>query len=225
MKNVKILKECKNPEILVVTPLLPKHDVSRDTKITIKRNESKYYWIASEGNYNIPTNAKNGIDWYKSRFGKLPEFYFMLDRDIKLGRNTLDKLKNVLKSRNPDRIGYAYASFEFKGHINHKFPADPFDINRLLRGNYISSNSMFRSKVIEEVGLVTNEKYKRLLDYAFLLKCFNSGFIGIPVPNASFVAKSTKNDISAGSKDDYNIKYNRVFKDFIRPLIDEAKKG
>jgi hypothetical protein len=223
--SIRILTECKNPEILVVTPLLPNHDISRETKVTIKRNETKYYWIASEGNNNIPTNAQNGIDWYKEKIGKLPEFYIMIDRDIELGRNMLDRLVNVLKKRNPKRIGYTYASFEFKGYVNKKFPADPFDINRLLKGNYISSNSMFRSSVIEDVGLVTDDKYKRLLDYAFLLKCFNLGFIGVPVPQARFVAKSTKNDISAGSEQEYRIKYNFVFNDFIRPLIEQAKKS
>jgi hypothetical protein len=81
---------------------------------------------------------------------------------------------------------------------------------------------MFRSNVIEKVGLVTDDKYKRLLDYAFLLKCFKRGYLGVPVPQASFIAQSTKNDVSAGTNDDYVVKYKRVFEDFIRPIINKA---
>jgi hypothetical protein len=77
---------------------------------------------------------------------------------------------------------------------------------------------LFRSDVIEKVGLVTDDKYKRLLDYAFLLKCYAQGYIGKNVPNANFTVQSTENDVSSGNSDDYNIKYQRVYEDFIKPL-------
>jgi hypothetical protein len=50
------------------------------------------------------------------------------------------------------------------------------------------------------------------------------GYLGVPVPEANFVAKSTKSDISAGSQQDYVIKYKRVFEDFIRPIIKKVDK-
>jgi hypothetical protein len=215
---IKIVKECKNPQILVVTPLLPDHGISKNTKISINRNKTPFYWITSSGDNNIPTNSLNGIKWFKNRFGSLPSFYIMIDRDIDAGRGMLDKLYERLKDT-PSNIGYCYATFQFKGHINHDFPAMPFNINRLLQANYISSNSMFKSNVIEDVGLVTDEKYKRLLDWAFLIKCFDNGYIGIPEPRAYFVANSTKDDISARSSEDYKIKYRRVFEDFIVPIL------
>lgn len=225
MNKICVVNECRDPEVLVVTPLLPDHEVSRETKISIKRNQTKYTWIKSYGNNNIPTNALEAIKWYKS-FKKLPPFYLMVDRDITLGRGMIDKMVAKLKKFSwAENVGYAYASFEFKGHVNQKFPAVPFDINRLLQANYISSNSMFRSDVIEKVGLVTDDKYKRLLDYAFLLKAFKMGYLGVPVPEASFVAKSTKDDISAGSQQDYVIKYKRVFEDFVKPILEDAKKA
>jgi hypothetical protein len=218
---IKIVKTVKNPQILVVTPLLPEHKISKETKISVKRNKTPFFWIASEGQNNIPTNALNGIEWFKSKYGKLPPFYIMIDRDIEMGRGMLDKLYDKLKNK-PENIGYCYASFGFRGHINRDFPAEPFDINRLLQSNYISSNSMFRTNVVETVGLVTDDKYKRLLDWAFLIKCFSQGFIGIPEPRAGFIAHSTEKDISAGSDEDYKVKYMRVFEDFIRPLIKSA---
>lgn len=217
-----IMKECKAPEVLVVTPLLPDHEISRETKISIKRNKTQFSWIKSYGDKNIPANAMEAIKYYKS-FRQLPPYYLMVDRDIVLGRGMIDKLVGMLKTHSKfKQVGYAYASFEFQGHVNQKFPADPFDINRLLQANYISSNSLFRSEVIEEVGLVTDDKYKRLLDYAFLLKCFKAGYVGLAVPQASFIAKSTEKDISAGSQEDYTIKYKRVFEDFIQPIINNS---
>ena len=218
---IKIVKADKNPQILVVTPLLPEHGISKETKISVKRNKTPFFWIASAGHNNIPTNALNGIEWFKKKYNKLPPFYIMIDRDIETSRGMLDKLYEKLKKR-PANIGYCYASFKFVGHVNAEFPAIPFDINRLLQSNYISSNSMFRSSVIEEVGLVTDDKYKRLLDWAFLIKCFSKGYIGVPEPRAGFIANSTEKDISAGSEEDYKEKYMRVFKDFIQPLIKSA---
>lgn len=218
---IKIIRECENPEILVITPLLPSHKISNITKKTLNRNNHPFYWISSEGPYNIPKNALEGILWYKKQYGNLPSCYMMIDRDIEAGRGLLDRLYEKLII-SPSNIGYVYATFQFKGHINHDFPAMPYDINRLIKGNYISSNSMFKSEVIEQVGLVTDDKYKRLLDYAFLLKCFANGYIGLPEPKAWFIAHSTKDDISAGDFNDYQIKYQRVFEDFIKPLLNNA---
>jgi hypothetical protein len=221
LNQIKTIHEEKNPEILVVTPLLPEHGVSGVTKKTLKRNNVPFYWVSSAGKNNIPTNALQGIEYYKKKFGKLPPYYMMIDRDIEAGRGLLDRLHYKLEKSNAN-IGYCYATFEFRGHINHQFPAMPFDINRLVMGNYISSNTMFKSHVIQEVGLVTDDQYKRLLDYAFLLKCFRMGFMGVPEPKAYFIAHSTKNDISAGSNEDYRLKYKRVFDDFIKPLLENA---
>jgi hypothetical protein len=221
MNKIDVIIESKNPEILVVTPLLPEHAVSKITKKTMKRNKTPFFWLTSSGKSNIPTNALEGIKWYRNKFSKLPPYYIMIDRDIELGRNMLDRLYGKLMKL-PDIAGYCYATFQFKGHVNADFPAMPFDIDRLVQGNYISSNSLFRSSVIEKVGLVTDDKYKRLLDYAFLLKCFRMGYVGSPEPKAWFIAHSTKDDISAGSQDDYRMKYMRVYEDYIRPLIKNA---
>jgi hypothetical protein len=219
MNVIKMLKESKNPDVLLVTPLLPGHEINRETKISLKRNDINSCWLSSMGGNNIPTNALEGILWYKKRYGSLPMYYMMIDRDIRFGRHCIDKLADALESKS-EKYGYAYASFEFIGHIKQKFPAIPFDFNRLIKVNYISSNSLFRSSVIEKVGLVTDDKYKRLLDYAFLLKCYFHGYIGKNVPDANFVVQSTENDVSAGNSEDYDIKYQRVYDDFIKPWMD-----
>jgi len=215
-----IIKEVKNPEILVVTPLWTGHKISKATKKTIKRNDVPYTWITSENQENIPTNLQNGLKWYKEKRGKLPKYYFMLDRDVVLGRHLLDRLYKTLENALPV-VAFAYASFGFRGHMNLDFEAKPYDINRLLQHNYISSNSLFRSAATEKVGLVTDDQYKRLLDWAFLLKLFYNGYHGEPCETASFIVQSTESDISSGSKADYEQKRDRVLKDFAEPIIEK----
>lgn len=217
-----IIKETKNPKVLVVTPLLPGHKISKETKKTLKRNTIPFTWISSEGNNNIPTNLENGLDWYDNKFG-LPDYYMMVDRDIIAGRNLIDrlysKLFTIIDKSEKILIAFSYASFEFKGYINYKFPAIPYDASRLIQANYISSNSMFHTWTARKVGIVKNDKYKRLLDWAFLLKLLSHGYIGINCPEASFVAMSSKSDISAGTSEDYRIKSRRVIEDFVKPML------
>lgn len=220
----KVIKADKNSKFLVVTPLWEGHKISRDTKVTIKRNNYPFTWIVSEGKNNIPTNAFYGIDWYLYRKGKLPDFYIMIDRDIKLGRNMLDRLYDKLYKA-PESVAYAYASFKFTGAVEREFPAVQWDINKLLMHNYISSNSMFRTNALYEVGPVLDDKYKRLLDWAFLLKLFyERGWTGVPCPEANFEATSNPDSISAGSNEDYDIKRKRIIQDFCRPILEKYQE-
>lgn len=217
--EVSVIKSTKFPEVLVVTPLLPDHFISRDTLQSIKRNTVKYFWITAQGNHNIPTNLELGLKWAESDNGPKykPKYYIMIDNDIIMGRYMLDRLYEALEKSNDSNIGYAYASFEFKGAVNHKFPAVPFDKERLMRANYISSNSMFKWNLWKDVGLVTDDKYRRLLDWAFLLKCLKEGYTGLPVPKANFTAISSEDSISAGGQKDYILKSKRVIRDFVNP--------
>jgi hypothetical protein len=145
----------------------------------------------------------------------------MIDRDIRLGRNMLDRLYDKLSTA-PLSVAYAYASFKFVGAFERDFPAIGWDINKLLMHNYISSNSMFRTSALYEVGPVTDQKYKRLLDWAFLLKLFyERGWTGVPCPEANFEAVATPNSISAGSADDYDLKRKRIIEDFCKPILEK----
>jgi hypothetical protein len=73
-------------------------------------------------------------------------------------------------------------------------------------------------------GFVTNNRYKRLLDWCLWLKFFSKGYIGKACENASFIAVSKEDDVSAGSLEEFNLKKGRVFNDFIKPIIDGYKK-
>jgi len=110
---------------------------------------------------------------------------------------------------------YTYVSFEYQGAVNKKFPADPFNPDRLRQMNYISSNSMFKTDVLSSVTIVTDDKYKRLLDWAYYLKLLNYGYAATPCENGYFVATSSTDSISAGGKEEFLQKYAKVREDFV----------
>lgn len=222
VNDFKIIRKDENSELLVITPLLPKHKISKITKKTIKRNGTKLTWITSCGRNNIPKNVEYGLEWYVSKY-KIPKYILPLDRDIELGRYMIDRLVKKLKTQ-PHQIAFAYAGFEFRGSINKKFPAKTYNINKLVKDNYISSNSLMRYDALKNVGgMVIDDEMVRLLDWALWLKFFYHGYIGINVPEASFIAYSTPDDISAGTLLDYQIKKNRVIKNYIEPIFEKYK--
>lgn len=211
---LKIIKEHKDPVFCIITPLRPEDKVSKDTKISVKRNKTPFIWATYQSEGNVAHNYKMGLQAL-SEHTKLPLYAVKIDNDTVWQRNTLDNMVNVLKT-SPDNIAYCYCSFEYKGSVNKKFPAKEFDANELRRMNYISSNSLFKTKVLEEVELVTDDKYKRLLDWAYFLKLLNNGYYGIPCKNGYFIAKASKDSVSAGGADDFKLKYKRVIEDFRR---------
>jgi len=216
---ITIAKHNKNPKVLVVTPLLPGHKISRDTKITIKRNNTPILWLLSEGNNNIPTNIQNGLNWYKENVKDKIPYILPLDRDIVLGRSMIDRMVFVLDIV-PDNVAFTYANFEFKGVVDRSFPAIPYDINLLLQNNYISSNSLIKIDKLNIIGgFVTEEKYRRLLDWVLWLRFFDYGYVGLPTPNANFVAISSSEDISAGTNEDFIKKRSLILHEVIKPIM------
>lgn len=222
---LKILRKSKNKELLVITPLLKtdtiSHSISKKTKETIKNNNIDFIWVSFEGPYKHATNVQNGIEQFKKQFGFLPKYIQILDRDIILSKNMLDKLHDTIKkaSINDYRYAFSFCPFEYKGYINIKFPPKEYNINILLNNNYISSNSMYVTDAIEKVGgFVTDERVHRTSDWAMFLKLYKYGFIGKLCENTSFVAVSTKNDISAGSNDEFIKTRKLIYENYILPM-------
>lgn len=215
-----LIREQPNPKVLVITPLWPDHKISRDTKITIKRNDTPILWYSYSGYNNIPTNWWTGFQEIKKKHKKLPPYLLPLDRDIIMGRNMLDRMVGVFEAKTIlAHMAFVYCNFEFKGVVNRKFPADPYDLNKLMTGNYISSNSLMNRELLEFIGgPVTDVQYTRLLDWALWLKFAQMGFVGVPCPTAHFVAISSEDDISAGGVEDYQLKHQRITEDFVKPL-------
>jgi hypothetical protein len=213
-----IVKNNNKVELLIITPLLPNHKISKETKIGLKRNEVKFDWISYSGNNNIPTNFDLGLTEYLNS-NKKPKYVMMVDNDIKPSRYMLDNMVSVL-DRTDDDIAYCYVDFEFKGEVNQGFKNIQFDPIRLTKHNYISSNSMIKlDKLIEIGGVVKDSTYQRLLDWVLWLKFLSFGYHGILSLKGSFIAISNKGSISSRSDEDYKLKYNLVYNDFIKPML------
>jgi len=218
---LKIIKEAKKPpKILIITPLLTGHTISNDTKTSIKRNDGTLYtWASYEGPGKHAKNVQNGLDAYIATVKTSPPYCMILDRDIDLGRHFIDRMIECIEGT-ADNIGFVFSPFEYKGYVNAKFGPLEYNINRLMVGNYISSNSLYKMEAVRKVnGFVTEEKYHRLSDWAMWLKMYRAGYIGKLCPNAYFTAISNKEDISAGSMEEYAATKKEVFETFIKPIL------
>lgn len=214
-----IVKQTKNPELLVVTPLLTGHKISSDTKIGITRNDINFTWVSYTSDGNTAHNFAEGIRTYRNKF-YMPNYVIMIDKDIIPSRHMLDRMYTTLKNSSKE-IAFCYCNFEFSGAVNKKFYNIEYDPIRLLHANYISSNSMIKVTVLDEVGgVITDNKYKRLLDWCLWLQLLSYGYYGILCRDASFVAVSDKQSISTGTEEDYKRKYELVKSDFVLPLLD-----
>jgi len=114
---LKIIRDEKNAEVLVGTPLLPGHKISRETRTTIKRNKTPILWFTYTGNNNIPQNWWLGLQELKKKRKNLPNYFLPLDRDIIMGRYMIDRMLNIFKSKIPPNVAFVYCNFEFKGYI------------------------------------------------------------------------------------------------------------
>lgn len=217
---LKVITECKNPEILIVTPLLKTdeitHQISRETKISIKRNDIDFIWTTYSGPDKHAKNCQLGIEAFQQEFHFLPRYIFILDRDIIAGRNMLDKFYKTLSLTN-EKIAYVYCPFEYKGHINLKIPPTVWDYSLLKTRNYISSNSLYKTELLQKVGgFVIDLDTHRLSDWALWLKFARNGYKGILCSNTYFTAISTEKDISAGGQEEYIKTRELVLKRYVQ---------
>ena len=207
-----------NPELLLITPLRFGDTIMDKTINSITNNKTSFHWIKFEGDGNPYKNMDTALKIYlKTRH--MPKYVMKMDNDIIAKEGMLDKMFDVLETTEPS-IAYTYCSFEFTGFVNVRFDAREFDDEMLCRSNYISSMSMIKSKALEDIGgVITDDKYYRLLDWALWLKFLNNGYIGKPVYDTFFTAIAGKNSVSAGSNEDYQVKAQRIYNDFIKPYL------
>jgi hypothetical protein len=228
---LKALKETKNPEVLVITPLLTGHSVMKETMIKLKRNDVPFSWYSYEGPHHVAGNYAWGLVTYKNTIGrgKLPPYVLMIDRDIIPSRHMIDNMyetltrSQLLSSKGP--IAYCYVDFEYEGFLNKSFKGLEFDPTKLIKGNYISSNSMIVTKDLESIGgVVIDRRFDRLSDWALWLTFLGEGFTGIRSPKGSFVAISEEGDVSAGKQEEYQKCYLEVYENIIKPYFYQKKE-
>ena len=204
----------KNPKFLVVTPLKTGDKISPDTIKTMLNNNIEFDWIMYEGDNNIPSNTVSGITEYEKKNKPLP-YVIKLDNNTMWQKNTLDNMyKTIIKSKK--NVAYVYTSFQFKKNDIPvaSFMNIPFDANRLRQANFISSNSMIKRALLKQCPFITNEKYKRLLDYAHWLSFLKKGYIG-KLSKGYFYSIMNEGNVSSGNQQDYITKLRRVHADFL----------
>lgn len=211
-----LVHKSKNPKFLIITPLRLGDEIYPNLMESIWINKIQFDWITYCGPDNIPTNTQNGLNEY-CKNNKIPKYFIKVDNDIVFETDVLDEMYKTLKLSSND-IGYCYSSFAFVGKMTAHFPAQEFDINKLMNNNYISSVSMIKTKVFQNTGrYITDNKYVRLLDWAHWLHLYKLGYKGIKC-DGMFNAIIDKQGISNASADDYHKKRELVIRDFVNPL-------
>ena len=211
-----IIEKSKRPDVLLITPLAKGDTISDKTTESIKNNNTKIDWICLSDNQNPYKNFDTALKIYEKRYN-LPDYIIKIDNDIEAEKNMLPSMIGTLK-KSSNNISYTYCSFCFTGHVNLKINAIPFDSEKLIINNYISSMSMMKTSHLKEIGgVVKDDKYFRLLDWALWLKFLNFGYFGEPTYNTSFKAYASENSVSNRGFKDYQIKAQRVIEDFVAP--------
>jgi hypothetical protein len=155
-----------------------------------------------------------GIEAYEKKNKPLP-YIIKIDGHTTWKKGTLDKMyQTMLKTQ--DHEAYVYCSFEF---VQNKIPIVSFkniafDITIIRKMNYISSNSMIKRRLLDEVPFIIDDKYVRLLDYAHWLSFLKRGYIG-KLSDGYFSSEMNFNNVSSGSNEDYNTKLELVHRNFL----------
>lgn len=220
---IKTLVQCKNPEILAITPLKKGSKVSPETKKTLKKCDVPFHWISYMADGNPYKNMVFPWRWYRKEYGT-PPYIIKIDNDLTCKKGMLDLLYEAIID-SPSHVGYTYCAFKYRGRVNIDFDYLDWNVDRLIQQNFISSCSLMKSKVLEETGsFVTDDKYFRLLDWALWLQFLRRGYIGKFVPGTSFTAYAGSGTVSSGSEMDYKQKHMAVYKDFIEPYLEQFQK-
>ena len=217
---IKTIVRCKNPEILVITPLRKGDKVSKSTKKSLKRNKVPFTWISYMGDNNPVKNVDIAYKQYRKDNQGLPPYVIKIDNDLTTNRYMLDKMIEEL-DKSTKNISYAYCPFQFTGHLKVQFPSVKFDSERLMKHNYISSCSLISTSSLDNIGgWITNDKYKGLLDWCLWLEFLKKGYQGVLVPNTTFSADSSPTSVSSWPVDSYEKTRKLVLSDFVRPIRD-----
>jgi len=214
---IKFLLQQTNPQLLIITPLKKGDKVSTETYKSVGITNVASDWIIYEDNQNPYKNFDDALRLYLLTHN-IPKYIIKMDNDIVVQETMLEQMVETLEG-SQEMVAYTYCDFSFTGAVNMEFKANKFDINQLLQSNYISSISMMKSSHLKDIGgVVTDDKYFRLLDWALWLKFLLNGKVGEPTPNTSFVAYASSKSVSAGTPEDYKKKAQLVMEDFVVPI-------
>lgn len=212
--TLKLIKKTIDPKFLIITPLKPGDEISTDTLRSVYNNRVMYDWYSYTDDRNIPLNTENGLVAYEKKHRQLP-YIIKIDSHTTWKKGTLDKMYRTMM-HTQDHEAYVYCSFEFvrNGLPVVSFKNINFDIDRLKKMNYISSNSMIKRRHLDICPFIIDDQYVRLLDYAHWLSFLKEGYHG-KLSDGHFSSEMKIDNISSGDNEDFQLKLNRVHKDFL----------
>lgn len=114
-------------------------------------------------------------------------YLIFLDADTIMKKEMLEKMLYVLK--NHPQASYVYSSFKFGWK---KFKCGPFDVDKLRKVNFITTNSMMKRK--DFPGF--DESLKKFQDWDLWLTMLEQGHIGVWYPQVLFKIKPRKHGMS-----------------------------
>ncbi len=132
--------QAKVYEILIV------NDGSTDplTQKVLQALSERGYSVIHQENQGLASARNHGISLAKGRY-ILP-----LDSDNKIRPNYITKAIKIL-DRQPE-VGVVYGNFEFFGDVTGMQKVPEFDINLIVRGNYIDACAVFRKIAWQDAG-------------------------------------------------------------------------
>ena len=142
LEAVASVESCQEPvyEIIIV------NDGSTDalTERVLGYLQEKGYQVINQENQGLALARNNGIERARGLY-VLP-----LDADNKIRPNYITQGIKIL-DENPE-VGVAYGNYEFFGDKTGIWKLPEFDINRIVRGNYIDACAVIRKKVWQDCG-------------------------------------------------------------------------
>lgn len=168
--------------------------------------------IEANGVNEIIVNDNDGSAPKKRNDGFLKStqpYVFFCDDDILLPADYIESLYNMLEKHKD--VSFAYTGYHgivlhpethpMRG--NFQIPNIEFNVNALLRGNYISTMTLMR----REVFPMFDETLKRLQDWDVFLTIVKNGGKGILVPNQTFYAYYLDSGITSDMNNEIDALY------------------
>ena len=142
LEAVASVESCQEPvyEIIIV------NDGSTDalTERVLGYLQEKGYQIINQENQGLAQARNHGIERARGLY-VLP-----LDADNKIRPNYITEGIKVLDENS--EVGVAYGNFEFFGDKTGIWEVPEFDLNRIVRGNYIDACAVIRKKAWQDCG-------------------------------------------------------------------------